>query len=1303
MSGTSSKTKLPVPTTKGRALVTLTGVPASRPASGLHPVQLRRTARHSLIWAAALLGTMLFALACAGALLHMRLVEGPMQFASLVMPIERAINAELDGIALDIGDAVVQYGEKGRGIQFRLRDLTVRDGNGVTVGRAPFASVDISLAALLAGRLAPERISFIRPRLLLVYDDEEGLAIGFGQEGSSVRPADGSANEGGAPVAGSDGVPLAEDAGAPSRVEIAPQDTSSRIGLAAAFAKVLAGARRREGVGSYLTQFAVEDAVVMVDHGQGELYLTVPEYTVDLAHRQRRSEILGAGSILSPQGPWRLGFLIDESEKFRRLRLRVQVDGFVPSMLGELYGALGLLNSLETPIAGEIRTVLTTEGEVRDAAFDLELAAGRVLVGSLFDDAINIRGGSVRLRYVRDGNRWDLLDSTIRGEASEATLSGYFLPAASVSGQNEQWNFELSGRDGRIQGPDGIGAEPIERLTARGTIDIGQAAVGFEQVRVGFTRGEVAMRGRVTGDDGVQIAIRGTDLGVDTIKRLWPRAMAPHTRSWLLASVERATVRQADVALSLRPDEIRQLASGQGVREEAVNLQAVIDNAAIGFAEGVAPAELESVDLRVSGKRVHAIADIGRLPLAGTSDAIELSRIEATVGNYNADDATALISFHAEGQAGTFGRYASQRGIKAVDDQLGLVTRLDGKGEAKLSLVVPLAASARWSDVRPQGRLRLSEVTIGEVIAGVRITSGEIGIDLGASATELKGDVLLNGIPARVHWLNLHGDERRERPALRIMAELDAADREQLGIPINHLVRGRVPVEVSLRAGPGRHPEIELQADFTQAMLLIEGLSWRKPPGQRAVLEARLVPALDGGIELQNLKIAGDPLGIEGWASIGPDNQLKAFRFPDFQLNILTQLEIDGERGVDDIWRIRARGRTYDGRAFFRSLFAAEQLGQRTIPKAQAGLGVDIEAEIDTVVGYSQVNIYNLRLRAQKRADVLVSFEALGNLEKGAEIGVRLTRNENGKREFIAQTNDAGSAYRLVGFYDGIIGGSASLKVNLDDEGETRTGTLWTQDFALLGDPVERDISTDYSATASRDRSGGSGRTRTERLKIGFDQLYVPFSVGQGRFIMQDAYVNGPALGATMRGFVDFNNESVHLGGTYVPAYGINAAFRNFPIIGGLLTGRPGEGLIGLAFAINGRLENPQVVVNPITMAIPGIFRQIFEFQPPPPPPIAAVGAPRTARRATGSGDGDESSASQVFGEDGVSTVGVDDVPRGTVVEGPALPQPQPVPAGSAVVGQGWILDDSNTIAPNIPRARPTSRGLGTWVGQSDR
>ncbi len=202
-----------------------------------------------------------------------------------------------------------------------------------------------------------------------------------------------------------------------------------------------------------------------------------------------------------------------------------------------------------------------------------------------------------------------------------------------------------------------------------------------------------------------------------------------------------------------------------------------------------------------------------------------------------------------------------------------------------------------------------------------------------------------------------------------------------------------------------------------------------------------------------------------------------------------------------------------------------------------------------------------------------------------------------------------------MGFYPKVEGGEASLQVNLDGAGDaSTTGTLWARDFVILGDPVINKVVVNAANNPAGANLQGRRQLGQQRRRIVFNQMRAPFSVGGGKFVLHDSYINGPLLGATMRGQVDFKAQRVRLGGTYVPLYGLNSALGSIPIIGNLLVGRRGEGIVGITFAVHGPISDPKVVMNPVSVVAPGLFRQIFEFtgrpQPYPTPNMPDIPQP---------------------------------------------------------------------------------------------
>jgi hypothetical protein len=76
---------------------------------------------------------------------------------------------------------------------------------------------------------------------------------------------------------------------------------------------------------------------------------------------------------------------------------------------------------------------------------------------------------------------------------------------------------------------------------------------------------------------------------------------------------------------------------------------------------------------------------------------------------------------------------------------------------------------------------------------------------------------------------------------------------------------------------------------------------------------------------------------------------------------------------------------------------------------------------------------------------------------------------------------------------------------------------------------------------------------------------------------------------------MDYAANEVHMRGTFVPLYGLNAAFGQIPIVGLFLGAN--TGLIGsMTYEVYGPPGAPVLRVNPISMLAPGIVRKFLEF-----------------------------------------------------------------------------------------------------------
>ena len=327
-----------------------------------------------------------------------------------------------------------------------------------------------------------------------------------------------------------------------------------------------------------------------------------------------------------------------------------------------------------------------------------------------------------------------------------------------------------------------------------------------------------------------------------------------------------------------------------------------------------------------------------------------------------------------------------------------------------------------------------------------------------------------------------------------------------------------MPVEITITRGARNKPAIRLRAGLSNADLLLENISWHKSPGRPAMLQCDIAQGRTHKIELQNFKVAGDDIAIEGWAAIGADNRLREFYFPDFSLNVVTRMEVQGSLGSDNIWKVKAHGSTFDGRDFFRSLFSLGQLAEQHPAAKKPRDGIDLDAEISNVIGFSEVNLRGVKLKLSKRGEKLTALDVRGTLDGGKPLAVALRQDPGQPRQLLADWTDAGQAFKLIDLYPDIQGGRVRLEVNLDGSGPAeKTGDLYVEDFRILGDPS----SPRCSAPSTKSRRRQERRPKPPKVVrevFEFDRMRVPFSVGYGQFVMEKSYLRGPLLGASIRG-----------------------------------------------------------------------------------------------------------------------------------------------------------------------------------------
>ena len=1118
----------------------------------------------------------------ASSIFYVRILYGPISLKVLAKPIARSIAAEMPGFGVSIEDALVRLNEEGE-VEFRLRNVHLLDEQGSPVAVAPLAAIELSMDGLMSARLSPEKVVLIEPRLLLTYSADRGLSFSF------TRPPD--ADQAAVPTDSSRAEATSEPGAAPDGSAGPGLPVALRqLDLARVIAEASARARQRSDAASFLRQFGMRNATLIFDYAGDQTVWRVPQADVALSHKTRRSVIEGSVTVASERGPWTLAFWSEASGATEQVNLKASIRDLVPSAVAGMLPNLTPLRAVDVPASGDVMLQLTSGGELMGGTFSLDLSRGDLRLPWLEGLPLTIEGGSLDLRYDPGGRALLIEPSTLVWGQSRLTIAGNVVSTLGPDGR-EIWAYRLNGVEGRLASEEfNVAPVPIQSWLAEGLFQPETGDLTIEQKLVAGG-GELLVSGKIGGNQAdTRINLEGQigNIPLAILQGLWPRALGADARHWVGESLLGGQVLGGTFKFDSGSD------AGSGSEPQQLSLAIQAADLLVRPAPGLPLVEIPRALVQLEGPALEITVPESTILLSdGHKIALKAGRF--TVGDVLSEHPAGEIAFSGEGSAPAV--------LGLVEHEAFGIGRLsnirsqnvEGNVEASLTIALPLRRDITFGDVRLEGSGRLSDGRASKLIGSHDAQASTVAFEITDKAINARGDMLLSGVPVKLAWQHIFDALPEKQPPLRLTATLDGSDRTQLGIDANHLVHGEVPVEVTITRSADEEHRVHVWADMTRADMVLDNVAWRKPPGRTAIMQFDLRPGVRYETELHNFQIVGDDIAISGWMGLDSNERLKEFQFPEFSVNVISRLEVRGTLRQDHVWDVVAEGQTYDGRDAFRSLFSVGELGDQPLPKRPNAPGLDLKAEIATVIGFSDEALRGFTMRLSRRGDKLTALKARGMLDGKKPLEVELQHTANQPRRLVAVTEDAGQAFRLVDFYPSLVGGRMRLDVNLDARGAAeKTGLLRVERFRILGDPVVAEVLQVPDETRPYEQR----RQRVVRQAIDFDWMRVPFSVGHGQFVMGDSEIRGPLVGVTMRGKADFRSRQVNIGGTYVPLQGLNSAIGFIPGLGQLLAGPRGEGVLGITFAIQGAMNEPQVLVNPLSLVAPGIFREMFQMTP---------------------------------------------------------------------------------------------------------
>ncbi|MHA1524600.1 MAG: hypothetical protein ACTSY1_09370, partial [Alphaproteobacteria bacterium] len=401
---------------------------------------------------------------------------------------------------------------------------------------------------------------------------------------------------------------------------------------------------------------------------------------------------------------------------------------------------------------------------------------------------------------------------------------------------------------------------------------------------------------------------------------------------------------------------------------------------------------------------------------------------------------------------------------------------------------------------------------------------------------------------------------------------------------LTELVEGTIPVTIVALGSSKALQLARIEADLTEAKVKFDPIGWVKKVGRPAQVKFEAETLENGQIRLRNIVFLGKNIDVRGAIRVDPDGSIFKVDIERLRLDGVTDLSVSGVRGRDRVLNLKAKGKSLDIRVLLDGLSKRQERASKAKNTAP---GVDVAFAIASVRGRGKSSLQDVIGTLKMRQDEVRRLQIKGRFASKGTLTLNYARSGRSPAVLSVDTNDAGGFFRLTGFYTRALGGRLTLRAKGNGAaGGELVGVASVRNFHVVNEPL-------LAQLFANQKSGKAASAK----KVPFTKMLIKFRRVGDIVEIKNALLAGPSVGASIRGRINTANKAVSINGTYVPAYGLNAAFSTIPLVGPILTGRVGEGVLGMTFGVTGSMAKPKISINPLSAVAPGFLRLFFEFQ----------------------------------------------------------------------------------------------------------
>jgi hypothetical protein len=1129
------------------------------------------------------LGSVLL-LAFAG--LWWRLASGPIQLDLFTPWLVSAIAENFGGHArVEVGGTQIERTGNG-GAAVRIRDIVVRDQDGVVVARAPKAEVHVAALSLLTGHMRVASLNLVGAELKVRIERDGQVTVFAGADKHPLATAtvpvvtasvfgdqQSLAARALSPIAPAAAAPrTAASTSAPSPSSVPPKQTSDVL---AAVLSWIDGIGETGLDGHELRELGLKEGKLTVDDERSGKDWALENIQLSL-ERPHGGGVAIKLSSESSERPWQM---VAAVKPVRNGSRTVEIEArHLPA--NDLIRAFHIA---EGNLLANVPLSLSVQGEIGADGVPRGLA-GRVVAERGFIGDADDGDGRIDIDQAEFKFAWGAAERRLSVPFQIVSAGNRITLMALVEAPEQaggDWLYRISGGTAVLVTPGDRSAPlTLDRIAVNGSFNPTKKRFVLERGNVGNREIDVIMSANADNTNGewhLNGGLAGKRMSAENLKRLWPVFVVPKVRDWFNEHLLSGTVGQLTVAVNAPIDTLR--AEGPPVPDNGLSIDVIGTNCVIRPVDGL-PA-LNEADMTVHIVGRDAQISVGK----ATANLPSGRKLVLSSGLFEVPDTApheppARVRFKLDGPVPAAAELLAMDRLRDLSQAPFDPAGTRGTMSAQVSLAMPLKPDLPPGSTTYSIVVDAANFSADHMIMGQRLDAAALHVTATPQGFQFKSDVKIAGAPANLEYHQARGDTAAD---IRISGMLDAAARSNLGLDPTNAISGTLPIHLSGRVSTSadRDGRFAVEADLTSVQ--IDGFlpGWAKPAGKPARVTFTL-NTKPQSTRIDDLVIEGAGEGVKGTIELDGSGDLQSANFPAYGFSDGDKVTLKAERSQEGALRVTMRGDVYDGRAFIKSLTGKSSASQ---VNKRSSSDVDLDVKVGAVLGFNGEALSNVDLKMSRRAGEIRTLGLNAKVGREGVLTGELHGRSDGHEAVYLRTTDAGALFRVTDVYPRMSGGQMGIMMDAPSANNpVQQGTLSIVNFTV------HDEAELQRAAASQ---GGSPQPLGNNLQFSSMQVY--FTRSPGRVVLRDGVARGPVIGGTIDGSIDYTRDKVDLRGTLVPFYVANNFFGWIPIVGPILGGDK-EGIFGFTYQVSGRPGNPVLNVNILSGLAPGVLRKIFEY-----------------------------------------------------------------------------------------------------------